>query len=68
MERDEAEEELLNSEKKPKKRFVSRFIFLGFIILILILFIIYLISKHYNKINNHNELSEKKIENLILLK
>jgi len=34
MERDEAEEELLNSEKKPKKRFVSRFIFLGFIILI----------------------------------
>jgi len=68
MERDEAEEELLNSEKKPKKRFVSRFIFLGFIILIWILFIIYLISKHYNKINNHNELSEKKIENLILLK
>ena len=60
MERDDTEENIINSEKKPKKRFSSKFIKIGVVSLISILFIIYLISRHYNKINNNFELSEKR--------
>jgi len=60
MEREDSEENIINSEKKPKKRYSSRFIKIGVVSLISILFIIYLISSHYNKINNNFELSEKR--------
>ena len=59
MERDNTEEKLINSEKKPKKTKVSKYIKLAVIFLISIVFIIYLISKNYNKMNIRYELSEK---------
>ena len=50
MERDDTEENIINSEKKTKKKFSSKFIKIGIVSFISILFIIYLISNHYNKI------------------
>ena len=44
MERDDTEEKILNTEKKPKKQFVSRFIKIGIIFLITIVVIIFLIN------------------------
>ena len=60
MERGDTEEKILNTEKKPKKQILSRFIKIGIIILITIVVIIFLISKHYNIIIIHYELSEKR--------
>ena len=60
MERDDTEENIINSEKKPKKRFSSKFIKIGVVSLISILFIIYLISKYYYNIKNNLEFSEKR--------
>ena len=46
MERDDTEENIINSEKKKNS---SKFIKIGIVSLISILFIIYLISNHCNK-------------------